>query len=227
MIDTVLFDLDGTLVDSAPGLALAANLQRKKCFLGDLAYEELRKVASHGTRGLLKVALELEQSDLVYPYFRDRFLEDYRECMLDNSHLFPQIAELLVTLEDREITWGIVTNKSEALTYPLLDYLKLNTRSQVTICGDTTPFFKPDPGGLIYAAEQINKQSNQCIYVGDDERDIIAGKKAGMKTIAVTYGYSLDKLMATACDPDAIAEHPSEILPLLFGDAHSKGLIHA
>lgn len=100
MIDTVLFDLDGTLVDSAPGLALAANLQRKKCFLEDLAYEELRKVASHGTRGLLQVALELEQSDLVYPYFRDRFLEYYRECMLDNSHLFPQIAELLVTLED-------------------------------------------------------------------------------------------------------------------------------
>ena len=226
MINTVLFDLDGTLVDSAPGLALAANLQRKKCFLEDLAYEELRNVASHGTRGLLKVALKLEQSDLVYPYFRDRFLEDYRQCMLDNSHLFPQVATLLSTLEQRDITGGIVTNKSEALTHPLLDYLKLNSRSRVTVCGDTTPFIKPDPGGLIYAAEQISTKTNQCIYVGDDERDIIAGKKAGMKTIAVTYGYSLDKAMAIACEPDAIAHHPSEILSLLFGDAYSKGLIH-
>lgn len=227
MIDTVLFDLDGTLVDSAPGLALAANLQRKKCFLEDLAYDELRPLASQGTRGLLKVALKLEQDDLVYPYFRDRFLEDYRLCMLDNSHLFPQVNELLHTIEQREITWGIVTNKSEALTHPLLDYLKLTTRSQVTVCGDTTPFPKPDPGGLIFAAEQLSKKSDQCIYVGDDERDIIAGKKAGMKTIAVTYGYSLDKAMATACEPDAIAHQPAEILSLLFGDAYSKGLIHA
>lgn len=227
MIDTVLFDLDGTLVDSAPGLALAANLQRKKCFLEDLAYEKLRAMASQGTRGLLKVALALEQDDLVYPYFRDRFLEDYRQCMLDNSHLFPQVNELLDTLEKKKIAWGIVTNKSEALTYPLLDYLKLNSRSKVTVCGDTTPFPKPDPGGLIFAAEQLSKKTAQCIYVGDDERDIIAGKKAGMKTIAVTYGYSLDKVMATACEPDAIAHHPSEVLSLLFGGAYSKGLIHA
>lgn len=227
MIDTVLFDLDGTLVDSAPALALAANLQRKKCLLEDLDYEELRPVASQGTRGLLKVALELEQDDLVYPYFRDRFLEDYRQCMLDNSHLFPHVNELLNAIEQRELTWGIVTNKSEALTHPLLNYLKLNSRSKVTICGDTTPFPKPDPRSLLFAIEQLNKDSNQCIYVGDDERDIIAGKKAGMKTIAVTYGYSLDSTMATACKPDAIAHHPAEIFSLLFGDAHSQGLIHA
>ena len=227
MIDTILFDLDGTLVDSAPGLALAANLQRKKCFLEDLDFEKLREVASQGTRGLLDVALNLNQDDLVYPYFRDRFLEDYSECMFGNSHLFPQISELLDSIEQRQLTWGIVTNKSEALTLPLLDYLNLSTRSSINICGDTTPFFKPDPRGLIFAAEQISKKSNQCIYIGDDERDIIAGKEAGMKTIAVTYGYSLNKAEAIACEPDAIAHHPAEILSLLFGDSYSKGLIHA
>ena len=227
MIDTVLFDLDGTLVDSAPGLALAANLQRKKCFLENLPFEQLREVASMGTRGLLKVALKLEQEDLVYPYFRDRFLEDYRNCMLDNSHFFPNIPELLDALEQRDIVWGIVTNKSEALSHPLFDYLKINNRSSINVCGDTTPYFKPEPGGLIYAAEQIAKKTEQCIYIGDDERDIIAGKEAGMKTIAVTYGYSLDKDAAIACKPDAIAHHPKEIMAILFGDTHSKGLIHA
>lgn len=227
MIDTVLFDLDGTLVDSAPGLALAANLQRKKCYLPPLPFEELRVVASHGTRGLLKVALELNQDDLVYPYFRDSFLEDYRQCMLDNSHFFPGITDLLYILEQRDIKWGIVTNKSEALSHPLFDYLDISGRSSVNVCGDTTPYFKPEPGGLIFAAEQIGKKPSQCIYIGDDERDIIAGKDAGMKTMAVTYGYSLDKLAAIACKPDAIAHHPAEITTLLFGDAHSKGLIHA
>lgn len=227
MIDTVLFDLDGTLVDSAPGLALAANLQRKKCQLPALPFEELRVVASQGTRGLLKVALELNQDDLVYPYFRDRFLEDYRECMLDNSHFFPQITNLLDAIEQRNILWGIVTNKSEALSHPLFDYLKISDRSSVNVCGDTTPYFKPEPGGLIYAAEKIGKIPTQCVYIGDDERDIIAGKDAGMKTIAVTYGYSLNKATAIACQPDAIAHHPAEIATLLFGDANSKGIIHA
>lgn len=227
MIDTVLFDLDGTLVDSAPGLALAANLQRKKCYLPALPFEELRVVASQGTRGILKVALELNQDDPVYPYFRDRFLEDYREFMLDNSDFFPQVPELLDTLEQRHVLWGIVTNKSEALSFPLFDYLKISQRSSVNVCGDTTPYAKPDPGGLIYAAEQIGKKPTQCVYIGDDERDIIAGKDAGMKTIAVTYGYSLNSAAAIACEPDAIAHHPAEITALLFGDANSKGLFHA
>ncbi|MDO5666399.1 MAG: HAD-IA family hydrolase [Alcaligenaceae bacterium] len=227
MIDTVLFDLDGTLVDSAPGLALAANLQRQKCQLPALPFEVLRVVASQGTRGLLKVALELNQEDLVYPYFRDRFLEDYSQCMLDNSHFFPQITELLDAIERRNLLWGIVTNKSEALSLPLFDYLNISGRSSVNVCGDTTPYFKPEPGGLIYAAEKIDKKPSQCVYIGDDERDIIAGKDAGMKTIAVTYGYSLDNAAAVACEPDAIAHHPAEITALLFGDAHTKGLIHA
>ncbi|NLA89699.1 MAG: HAD-IA family hydrolase [Alcaligenaceae bacterium] len=227
MIDTVLFDLDGTLVDSAPGLALAANLQREKCYLPPLPFEELRVVASMGTRGLLKAALELEQDALVYPYFRDSFLADYRNCMLDNSHFFPRITELLDALEQRNIIWGIVTNKSEALSQPLFDYLKITGRSHVNVCGDTTPYFKPEPGGLIYAAEQIGKKPSQCVYIGDDERDIIAGKDAGMKTIAVTYGYSLDVAAAIACKPDAIAHHPAEITTLLLGDANSKGLLHA
>lgn len=227
MINAVLFDLDGTLVDSAPGLALAANLQRRKCQLEGLPYEVLRVVASQGTRGLLEVALNLKPEDLVFPYFRDRFLEDYEHCMLDNSQLFSDIEELLRLLEEHKITWGIVTNKSEALTHPLLDYLKLNTRSAVTVCGDTTPYFKPEPGGLIYAAEQINQQPAHCLYIGDDERDIIAGKDAGMKTVAVTYGYSLDKDSAIASQPDAIADSPRELISLLFGSANSKGLIHA
>lgn len=227
MIDTVLFDLDGTLVDSAPGLALAANLQRQKCQLPDLPYEHLRVVASQGTRGLLKVALELNQEDLVYPYFRDRFLEDYRDCMLDNSHLFPQISELLDAIESRHLLWGIVTNKSEALTLPLLNYLKLSARSSVNVCGDTTPHIKPHPGGLIYATEKIGKTPNQCVYIGDDERDIIAGKEAGMKTIALSYGYSLDKQAAIATQADAIAHHPADIATILFGDANTKGMINA
>lgn len=227
MIDTVLFDLDGTLVDSAPGLALAANLQRKKCQLPPLPFDALRVVASQGTRGLLKVALELDQDDLVYPYFRDRFLEDYRDCMLDNSSFFPHISELLDAIEARKLQWGIVTNKSEALSHPLLDYLNISKRSSVNVCGDTTPYIKPHPGGLLYAAEKIGKIPSQCVYIGDDERDIIAGKEAGMLTIAVSYGYSLDRDSVLACQADAIAHHPAEIASLLFSDADSKGIIHA
>ncbi|CAM5185855.1 Phosphoglycolate phosphatase OS=Castellaniella defragrans OX=75697 GN=HNR28_000881 PE=4 SV=1 [Castellaniella defragrans] len=210
----VLFDFDGTLADTAFDLAAAANRQRTRQGLAALPYESLRPYASHGARGLLKAALDLDKSSERYEPVRQQFLRDYAEIMNDHTRLFPGIPELLARLEAEGYVWGIVTNKSEALTWPMVRYLQLQDRCRVVVCGDTTPYTKPHPEPLLHAASRLGHPPALSLYVGDDQRDIQAGIAAGMATVAAGYGYcSLDD--PTHWGAGAIAHEPAELWPLI------------
>lgn len=206
----VLFDFDGTLADTAPDLAAAANRLRQRRNLADLPYEQLRPYASHGARGLIKAALGITTDAPEYDSIKQQFLADYANDMLNKTQLFDGINELLETLENNNLAWGIVTNKTEALAIPIIKYLGLEKRSQVNVGGDTTAFSKPHPEPLLFAARQLNVNPIDCIYIGDDERDIIAGKAAGMATAVAAYGYChLDDPKTWAAD--YMAYQPQEI----------------
>ncbi|HEX7386690.1 MAG TPA: HAD-IA family hydrolase [Castellaniella sp.] len=210
----VLFDFDGTLADTAFDLAEAANRQRTREGLPPLPYEALRPYASHGARGLLKAALDLDKTDERYELVRQQFLRDYAEIMNDHTQLFPGIPELLAQLDNQEYPWGIVTNKSELLAWPMVRHLNLQGRCRVVVCGDTTPNPKPHPDPLLHAAHQLGQLPARSLYVGDDQRDIQAGKAAGMATVAAGYGYcSLDDPHTWGAD--AIAQSPTELWPLI------------
>ncbi|MDO5679658.1 MAG: HAD-IA family hydrolase [Pelistega sp.] len=203
MIKTVFFDFDGTLADTARDLVAATNLQRERAGLEPMPFEELRGYSSQGAGGLLKKALGLEKTDAAFEATRQQFLQDYYACMTDQTVLFPGITELLKQLENNGYTWGIVTNKAENLSFPIFDHLGLTQRSIANICGDTAARPKPYPDPLFLAAERAQVEPQDCIYIGDDARDIIAGKAAGMATIAVRYGY---------CDqPEEIASWQANI----------------
>lgn len=218
----VLFDFDGTLADTAPDLAAAANQQRRYRNLPTLPYEALRPHASHGARGLLKAALGLDPDDPDYAASRQQFLRDYAQAMLTHARLFDGVRELLAALDDQGLPWGIVTNKAEALTRPMVRHLRLEGRCGVLVCGDTTPFSKPHPEPLLHAAGALRTAPHNCVYIGDDERDIQAGKAAGMATFAAAYGY------CSLTDPgtwgaNALAATPAELLPLIRHWAQGLG----
>ncbi|AZV94369.1 phosphoglycolate phosphatase [Bordetella sp. J329] len=206
----VLFDFDGTLADSAPDLAEAANQQRRYRGLADLPYEALRPVASQGAPGLLRVALGLDRSDTEFEAARQRFLADYAACMTERTDLFPDIPELLANLEQHGLGWGIVTNKVERLALPIIEHLDLMRRSAATVCGDTCAYAKPHPEPVSHAIRLAGYQAQDTIYVGDDERDIIAGREAGTRTIAVGFGYC-DPAQARNWGADLYVEHPGEL----------------
>lgn len=206
----VLFDFDGTLADTAPDLAAAANKQRTRQGLPPLPYESLRPYASHGARGLLKIALGIERGHPDYEHWRQQFLDDYEQDIAVHTRLFPGVDTMLQGLSDHGYKWGIVTNKVEYLARPIIRQLGLEAACAVTVGGDTTPNPKPHPAPLLYAAEHAGYTAQDCIYIGDDERDIIAGKAAGMATIAAAYGYcALEDPLAWA--PDSIAQQVSEL----------------
>ncbi len=210
----VLFDFDGTLADTAPDLAVAANKQRARKGLPPLPHEVYRSAASHGARGLLKVALDMGTDHPEYDSFRQQFLNDYEQDMTGLSHLFAGIDDLLHTLKNHGYSWGIVTNKMAYLALPLISHLGLANDCVITVGGDTTPHPKPHPAPLLYAAEKAGFEPEDCIYVGDDERDIIAGKAAGMATIIAAYGYCGSETAALqAWQADAIANTPQAIWP--------------
>lgn len=185
----ILFDFDGTLADTAPDLADAANLQRTRRGLPPLDDASYRPYASHGARGLLGVALGLTPDAPDYEPARIAFLEDYARNMTRRTRLFPGIDSLLGNLQAAGHAWGIVTNKAERLALPIIAHLGLSTHCAVSVGGDTTPHAKPHPEPLLHAARQAGFAADQCIYVGDDQRDIVAGKAAGMPTVAAAYGY--------------------------------------
>ncbi|MER1939601.1 HAD-IA family hydrolase [Castellaniella sp. FW104-16D08] len=212
----ILFDFDGTLADTAPDLAAAANLQRGYRGLPALDYALLRPHASHGARGLLKAALDIDASHADYEQCRQQFLQDYAKTMLEHARLFAGIDELLEQLFQAATPWGIVTNKTEALTLPMVHHLGLESRCCVTVGGDTTAHTKPHPEPLLHAARQTGFLPQHCLYVGDDERDILAGKAAGMATVAAGYGYcSLDD--PERWQADAVAHQPADLWPIIQG----------
>jgi 2-phosphoglycolate phosphatase len=185
-----LFDLDGTLVDTAPDLGHAANLVRGECGLPPLPLADYRPAASSGARGLLGIGLGMKPDHPEFPMRRDSFLAHYRAGLSRATRPFPGILELLLAIELNGARWGVVTNKPGWLTQPLLADLHLATRAACIVSGDSTPNPKPAPDPLLLACEQIGVKPRDCVYVGDDLRDIVAAKAARMRSIGVGWGYT-------------------------------------
>ena len=214
MINTVLFDLDGTLADTAPDLGYALNTMRRKRGLAPLPISATRPVASSGARGLLHVGFNVGPAHPDYRAMREEFLANYEAHICRESRLFAGIPELLDSLEARALRWGIVTNKAEKLARVLLDRLRLATRAACIIGGDTTPNLKPHPDPLFAACRSIGRVAGACVYVGDDQRDIQAGHAAGMKTAAAAWGY-LNGQAPQSWNANWLLHHPRDLLPLL------------
>jgi N-acetyl-D-muramate 6-phosphate phosphatase len=216
LFEGVFFDLDGTLADTAPDLVAAANLLRTKRGLQALPYETLRPKASAGARGLIMGAFGYTPEHPDFIELRDEFLSNYEKAICIESKLFDGINELLEDLENHKITWGIVTNKLERFTLPLLDLMKLSHRSKANIGGDTTGFSKPHPAPILEAAKINQLNPTSCLYVGDDLRDIQAGKAAGMQTVAAAYGYCGCEEAIEDWGADHIIHHPLELRNIVF-----------
>lgn len=209
----LLFDLDGTLADTAPDLAAAVNRMRNSRGLTNTPYETLRPLASAGARGLIGAAFGITPGDAAYDEMRTEFLANYAQQIADRSTLFEGVTELLNEISALGLHWGIVTNKPALYTDALIPKIGLQHAACV-ISGDTTPHAKPHPEPLFEAARRLQLAPEHCWYVGDDLRDIDAGKAAGMPTIAAAWGYCghtepVDWLA------DRIASHPLALLPLL------------
>ena len=189
MLRAVLFDFDGTLADTAPDLGGALNRLRAERGLEALPLEAVRAHASSGARGLLGVGFGLTSADADYEPMRQAFLAHYEAYICQKTVLFPGTDALLAEISARGLAWGIVTNKSTRLTTMILKLLPLTPPPACVVCGDSTPHLKPHPAPLLLAAEQLRLAPADCIYLGDDRRDIQSAHAAGMQSVAVEYGY--------------------------------------
>lgn len=210
-----LFDLDGTLADTAPDLVAAVNKMRRERGLEPLPLEQLRPFASAGARGLLGGAFGIGPEDRDFAPMRDEFLANYEADLCIETTLFPGIGELLDELDARGIGWGIVTNKVERLTKPLVEQLGLAARARCVVSGDTTPHAKPHPAPLLHAANEMAMRPEHIVYIGDDLRDVQAGFAAGMVTIAAAYGYCGTEVPPTMWHAQHIVESPTQLRRLL------------
>jgi len=214
MPKAVLFDLDGTLADTAPDLAAAVNRLRADQGLGPLPLEQVRPFASAGARGLVHAGFGVKPGDDEYDALREAFLEFYRERPCVDTRLFPGIAELLQEFARRAIPWGVVTNKATRFTDRIIATLKL--APACVVCGDTTPHLKPHPAPMLLAAEQLALPAKDCVYLGDDLRDIQAARAAGMRAVAVDWGYHHPESGGPeAWNADAVIAHPRDLIGLL------------
>jgi phosphoglycolate phosphatase len=211
-LKAVLFDLDGTLIDSAPDLAAAANWLRGLHGLEPLPYEALRPMVGAGARGMVGTAFGVAPGDPRFEPLRDQFLARYAEVLLERTAVFEEMASLLQALEARRMPWGVVTNKAARFTEPVLRGLGLDARAAVVICGDTTPHAKPHPAPLLEAARRLGLSPAACAYVGDDARDIVAGKAAGMPTLAAAWGYLGQGSAVHEWGADAVLKSPADLL---------------
>lgn len=211
----VLFDLDGTLVDSAPDLAGAGNEMRLQRGLPALPYETLRPMVGSGARGMVGVALQVTPGDPDFAALRDEFLARYEARLTRESRIFDAVVPVLSALDAASMRWGIVTNKVARYTHPVVQGLGLASRAAVVICGDSTPHSKPHPAPLLEAARRLGVAPGDCVYVGDDLRDVQAGRAAGMRTIAAAWGYLGLGEPIGAWNADAVIDSPDELLQWL------------
>jgi phosphoglycolate phosphatase len=215
----VLFDLDGTLADSAPDLAAALNRVRAADGLPPVAPASLREYASSGARGLLLAGMQVTPDHPRYLALREQFLACYAEGLAAETRLFDGVEPMLAALAARGLAWGVVTNKAARYTGPVTSHLGLSGRAAVIVSGDTTPHAKPHPAPLLHAAQALGLAPATCVYVGDDLRDIDAGRAAGMATLVARWGY-----MGVGAEPDrwpadGWLEHPRDLAAWL--DAHA------
>lgn len=211
MLDAILFDLDGTLADTAPDLGAAVNVLLREEGLADKPLPLLRPYTSQGVRGLLKAGFGIDGNDPSYERRAQRFLDLYLERLCRETRLFSGISELLDTLEEHGLDWGIVTNKRTRFTNPLVAQLGLTPRTNCVVSGDTTAEAKPSPLPILHACQLLACHPERTWYIGDDRRDIVAGKAAGCFTVAVRYGYLGDSGPIDTWDADLIVDHPTEL----------------
>jgi 2-phosphoglycolate phosphatase len=216
-IDLVLFDLDGTLADTAPDLAAAANRQRADRGLRPLPIDQLRPMASHGARGLIGRALGLAPGDADYETARIEFLEYYEQGLYVETQLFAGMAETLDRLEAEGRRWGVVTNKASRFTGPLMERLGLHRRAACVVSGDTTPHAKPHPAPIQHALKSCAVGSERTVYVGDDLRDVQAGRAAGVATVIAAYGYLGADADIASWGGDHVIDTPTQLLAWIGG----------
>ncbi len=214
-VDAVLFDLDGTLLDSAPDLGFAANQLRIARGMEPLPQSHYRPFVGTGVRGMLRIALGVTPEAPDFEQLKEAFFVAYEQCMGQHSQLFAQVPQLVAALQAQGIAWGIVTNKSERFTLPIVQSQPVLVAAHAVVCGDTTAHSKPHPEPLLEAARRAGIAPARCIYVGDDERDMIAARAAGMQAIAAAYGYLGGVDSVTAWKPDFSINSPLELTQLL------------
>lgn len=214
-IAAVLFDLDGTLIDSAPDLGAAADKMRTDRGLESLPLSLYRPMAGAGARGMISVAFGLTPDDARFAELREEFFRNYEARMTEHTTIFEGVAELIARIGQAGFKWGVVTNKSARFTVPLTKAMPLFSTAQTIVSGDTTPHSKPHPAPLLEAARQLDVAPGRCIYVGDDERDIVAGRAAGMPTVAAAYGYLGKTADTGGWKADATIAAPGALLNLL------------
>jgi phosphoglycolate phosphatase len=214
-IRAVLFDLDGTLIDSAPDLGAAADKMRTDRGMPSLPLDLYRPVAGAGARGMLGIAFGMEPDHPDYGPMREEFFSTYESCMTERTKAFDGVQQLIDTLLARRLPWGVVTNKAMRFAGPLTRKMPLFATAATVVAGDTTPYPKPHPAPLLEAARQLGLAPQHCIYVGDDERDVKAGKAAGMFTVAARYGYLGNDRAVAEWGADAHIGCPLDLLPLL------------
>ncbi len=214
-IRCVLFDLDGTLIDSALDLALAADEMRVARGLPSLPAAVYRASAGSGARGMLAVAFGLTPHHQDFAALREEFLDRYERRLTRLTRPFEQVEELLATLNHRGVAWGVVTNKHRRFTLPLTATMPMFRRAGVIVSGDSTPYSKPHPTPILEAMRQLDVEAGDCLYVGDDERDMLAGRAAGVATVAASYGYLGPDASIERWPADAVIHRPADLLKLI------------
>ncbi len=223
--EAVLFDLDGTLIDTARDMGLALNLLLKHHQLPNHKDHVLRPLVSHGSAALIKFGFDISESDARFIELRDQFLDFYEQNIAVNSSLFEGMESILLKLEHAAIPWGIVTNKPGKYTDLLLVHLKLHKRAAAVISGDTLAVRKPNPEPLYAACEQISCAPENCLYVGDALRDIQAARAAGMTACAATYGYYMDSEDPWQWNPDFFIKEPLELNKHINFDRRARNTV--
>jgi 2-phosphoglycolate phosphatase len=188
-VEAVLFDLDGTLIDSAPDLGAAVDKMRVQRGLPSLPLEQYRPMAGAGARGMIGIAFGITPEHAEFEVMKEEFFVNYENCMTERTRIFEGVNDMIAALVSQDLLWGVVTNKSSRFTDPLTAAMPLFATAGAIVSGNTTPHAKPHPEPLFEAARRLSVDPARCVYVGDDERDIVAGLAAGMGTVAATYGY--------------------------------------
>lgn len=212
MIDTILFDLDGTLLDTAHDITYALNVIRRDRGLANLSLDDIRPYINQGSRGMLQKALDLNQDDTEYETLKNNFLAVYEQHIADSTVFFPEIEALLSLLDQRQINWGIVTNKLTRYTSAVLKALQFEHRPGCVICGDTLQNAKPHPAPILHACDLLNTTPKNCLYIGDAKTDVLAGKAAGTLSLVALYGYIGKEENPNLWGADGYIETASEIL---------------
>lgn len=210
----ILFDLDGTLLDTAPDFELCLNQLLQEEGLAPMSLSHVRQVVSSGANGLIRLGFNLQPSDERFESLKQRLLNGYEKILGQKTIFFPGIERLLVNLKENHIPWGIVTNKPERFTFPLLDKITFPNPPQCVICADTLEHAKPHPLPIRHGCELLEIAPHQSLYVGDDHRDVLASQAAGLQCCVVHYGYIHEEVNPQSWQAQYYVDHADEIFPI-------------